>query len=396
MTASELPWDIARRVPWHVFTSPVRQWAVMPSFVVGEYLFIAGAVVAFAHAWAQGAARRRHVLAWVLALLAGTANDLTFMAMPLVNNFWQAQGTVMLTPRLPLYIPCVYVCFLYAPTVSVWRANLAPLPRAALTGLAAIAFYAPYDIVGAKFLWWTWHDTDPAIANRLLGAPIGSSMFVITIGAAFSWLLGRVVDKDPAASAATCAKGAALVCGLSTPLMMLQVTALRELDGGVPGPRGLVALIALFAGIAWVGRRRAPDAAPPVPAAGRPSDRFFRVALMIYFGTFVAIAGAFDPSTHRSTSLHQTYGPCHVQTTDITGMTRYAYLCADDFDEDFSFDCADALPAPGADWYTVCGRPHKSRGSWVSAVALLCLAGALLYTQLLGVAGLPLRATRGR
>jgi hypothetical protein len=396
MTASELPWDIARRVPWHVFTSPVRQWAVMPSFVIGEYLFMAGVVVAFAHAWAQGEGRRRYVLAWVLAFLAGTANDLTFMALPLVNNFWQAQATVMLTPRLPLYIPCVYVCFLYAPTVSVWQTNLPPLARAALTGLAASAFYAPYDIVGAKFLWWTWHDTDPAIANRLLGAPIGSTMFVITFAAAFSWLLGRVVDKDPAASASTCAKGAALVCGLCTLSMMLQVTALRELDGGVPGPRGLVALIGVFAGIAWIGLRRGALAAPAAPAKGRRADRFLHVALMIYFCMFVAIAAAFDPSTHRSTSLHQTYGECHVKAIDITGMARYAYLCAADFDEDFSFDRADALPAPGTDWYTVCGRPYRSRGVWVSAIALLCLAGALLYSQCLGFVHLALRVTRRR
>ena len=36
--------------------------------------------------------------------------------------------------------------------------------------------YAPYDIAGIKFLWWTWHDTDSAIAARLFGVPIGSSM----------------------------------------------------------------------------------------------------------------------------------------------------------------------------------------------------------------------------
>jgi hypothetical protein len=388
MIPSELPWDIARRVPWHVVANPAHQWSVMPSFVVGEALFIAGAAVAFTHAWAQGEARRRHILAWVLALLAGTANDLTFMALPLVNNFWQAQATVMLTPRLPLYIPCVYVCFLYVPTVSVWRANLPPLARAALTGLAASVFYAPYDIVGAKFLWWTWHDTDPAIANRILGAPAGSSMFVIGFAGAFAWLLGRVVDRDPAVSRATIVKGFALVCGLSTLLMMVQVTALRELDGGVPGPRGLVAMIVLFSIVAWTGLRRAS------PGARLPVNRTFHIALMVYFCAFVAIAAAFDPSTHRSTSLHQTYGPCHVATTDVTGVTRYAYLCAADFDEDFTFDCT-TLPADGADWYEVCGRAYRSRGLWVGAVALLGLGGVLLYSQLLGVIRVRLRAQRG-
>ncbi|MFY0539045.1 hypothetical protein [Nannocystis pusilla] len=124
---------------------------MMPSFLLGEYLFYACAALAFTHAWKQGAERRKHLLAWFGALLAGTANDMIFMALPLVDNFWQAQGTIMLTPRLPLYIPCVYVCFMYFPTVSVWRLGLPPLARAALTGLAGSLFYAPYDITGAKF-----------------------------------------------------------------------------------------------------------------------------------------------------------------------------------------------------------------------------------------------------
>ena len=27
--------------------------------------------------------------------------------------------------------------------------------------------------LGAKFLWWTWHDTDAPVNIRLLGAPVG-------------------------------------------------------------------------------------------------------------------------------------------------------------------------------------------------------------------------------
>src|SRR3954471_3590963 len=171
----------AEPLPWHVFTSPAAKWAEQPSFLVGEYLFIACAVLALVHAWKQedAAERRKHLMVWVAAILAGTANDLVFMALPMVENFWQAPATIMITARLPLYIPCVYVCFMYFPTVSVWRLNMPLFSRAALTGLAAIVFYAPYDIVGAKFLWWTWHDTDKPISNRLLGVPIGSTVWVI-------------------------------------------------------------------------------------------------------------------------------------------------------------------------------------------------------------------------
>ena len=124
----------------------------------------------------------------------------------------------MLTPRMPLYIPCVYNVFLYLrwlchhylknhhhhhhhhhhhfSAVASWRAGLSLLPTVALSGILGEMIYAPYDITGAKFLWyfyhhhnfqnnryndkssfscnrWTWHDTDAPIRERLLGVPIG-------------------------------------------------------------------------------------------------------------------------------------------------------------------------------------------------------------------------------
>jgi hypothetical protein len=376
MTLTLLPWDRVPHLPWRMFKSPAAQWAVMPSFLIGEYLFLACAIVAFVHAWKQGPERRKHVLAWVLALLAGTTNDLIFMALPLVNNFWHAQATIMLTARLPLYIPCVYVCFMYFPTVAVWRMRMPLLPRACLTALAAIIFYAPFDIVGAKFLWWTWHDTDPPTANRILGAPIGSTMWVITFAAAFSGLLGRVVDRDPLVSGKTIAKAVALVCGLSTLTMMVLMTPLQQLDRGVPGIRGLVLIGLVFVGVAAWGARKSE------PAAGH--DRILNIAVVVYFATLMAIMAAFDPATHRSASMHQTYGPCHVTSTDITGQTRYKYLCAEDFDEDFTFQCVDGLPPQGAEWYTVCGKPHTSFGRWMFGVSALGVVGAGLFSFLLG------------
>ena len=57
------------------------------SFVVGELTFIALAALALVHARTSG---RDHLLVWVGALIAGTANDMIFMALPLVDNFWQA------------------------------------------------------------------------------------------------------------------------------------------------------------------------------------------------------------------------------------------------------------------------------------------------------------------
>lgn len=370
-------------LPWRHFTSWSHQWSVMPSFLVGEYVFIGLAVVALVHARACGC---DHVLAWIAALVAGTANDLFFMALPLVDNFWQAQATIMLTPRLPLYIPCVYVCFMYLPKVAVWRLGLPRLSTAVATGLCAALFYAPYDIVGAKFLWWTWHDTDQPIANRILGAPIGSTMWVIAFVAAWSWLLDRFRGPDSHPSARTFVRTLGLVALLATPIMMLELTVLQQLDGGIPGSRGLVVIVILFVAIAARGWRRRVEA--PRPAA----DRILRIALPVHFCMLAAILVAFDPATHVTTGVHQAYGPCHVPATDITGLRRYEFLCAEDFDEDFHFACAGGPPVEPAEWYTLCGRAFASTGArlrFTLAVVGLGAIGISLYAWLLR------RRTRG-
>lgn len=371
---AELPMA-AQPVPYHHFTSPLEKWAVQPSFVVGEYLFMICAAVAFFHAWKSG---RKHLLVWVGALIAGTANDIIFMAMPVVDNFWQAQATVMITARLPLYIPCVYVCFMYYPTVSVWRLGLPPLSRAALTGLAAIVFYAPYDVVGAKFLWWTWHDTDRPILHRILGAPIGSSIWVITFVAAFSYLIGRAIDRDPTIKPRTALLGLGLVAGLSSFIMVLQMTVLQQLDGGIPGIRGLLVIVALYGTIAALGlRKRGGESGEPAA-----HDERLHAMTVAYFATLVGIMAVFKPETHVSLSVHQTYGPCHVEAKDITGAVRYEYLCAEDFDEDFTFDAV-KLPEDKSRWYAVVGKAHSNFTKWMGGVSAMGLLGVLVYTFLL-------------
>ena len=54
----------------------------------------------------------------------------------------------MLTPRMPLYIPCVYNVFMYTSTIAAWRFRLPMLAEAALTGIMGEMIYAPYDITG--------------------------------------------------------------------------------------------------------------------------------------------------------------------------------------------------------------------------------------------------------
>ena len=349
-----LPWDTAPHLPWRAFMSPLEQWASQPTFLIGEYVIIACAVAALVHARRHG---RANVLILVAALVAGTANDLIFMALPVVDNFWQAQATVMLTARVPLYIPCIYIIFMYWPTVAVRRLGLARWPTAALTGLLACLFYAPYDIVGAKFLWWTWHDSDALVAARILGAPASSSLWVLTFAGSFALLVDFVLRRGDV-TPGRFAVGLALVAGLTTATMMVQMTVLQTLDGGTPAYLALGAGLAAYGAVALLGRRRRLRDTRPVdwPGRGATAAYFLMLASSMLF---------FTPETHVSTGVHQLPGPCDVTATDITGATRQAYLCVDDYEEDFTFACT-TPPAHGAQWYTVCGKPHTNHAAYAA------------------------------
>jgi len=370
------PWDLAPDLPWRFLTSPASQWAVLPSFAIGECLFILCAVAALIHARRCG---RDHLMIWIGALLTGTANDMIFMALPLVDNFWQAQAMVMLTPRLPLYIPCVYVCFMYFPTAAVRRLGLGPWSGAALTGLVACGFYAPYDIIGAKFIWWSWHDTDLPIAARLLGAPVSSSLWVLTFVGSFArlmhWGLAHDASRHTRGSFMT---GLAIVGGLSTTCMMVQITVLQQLDGGAPAYWAFGSGLSIYALIVWRGR------ANNEPQPRNPHDRLLHAAVVGYFVTLTTIMAVFEPSTHVSAGLHQPPGQCYVEAKDITGLTRHKYLCVEDYDEDYTFACADSPPADGSRWYTVCGKPHSSFARWMAGVLALGTLGVLVFSFLLG------------
>jgi hypothetical protein len=377
-------------LPYAHFNSPASQWDALPSFVIGEWLFIICAIVALVHARREG---RDHVLVWVAALIAGTANDMFFMALPLVDTFWQAQGQIMITARLPLYIPCVYVCFMYYPTVAVRRLGLPSLSQAALTGMVGCLFYAPYDITGAKFLWWTWHDTDVPSAIRLLGAPVASSLWTLLFTASFAWLIGKALGQRRGDEITTkvFAIGFALVAGCTTLLMLVQITILQQVDGGAPGYGALAAGWIVYATIVGIGIKRAKPESP------RPGDRLLLGAAIAYFTVLIGIMACFDPATHVSTGVHQTAGECYVEATDITGFTRHEFLCASDFDEDYSFECADALPGQDgtspttSEWYTICGRPHSNFTAWMGGVTLLGFVGIGLFTFMLS----PARFARG-
>ncbi|XP_059088314.1 uncharacterized protein LOC131884517 [Tigriopus californicus] len=400
-------------VPWKAFNDPRERFQVMPTFVMGEFVFIFLSIILFFHALAQG---RLHLMVWAGSFITGVANDAIFMMLPLVDNFWQAQACVNLTPRMPLYIPCAYNVFMYTSTMSVWRLKLPLLAEAALTGIMGEMIYAPYDITGAKFIWWTWHSSDASVRNRNLGAPVGSTVWVITFTASFQLLLrllvlNRVVKNNGQKHIGMFRIASTLLMNalLCTPLMMVQMAFLQLISGesqGLPTNRSFGTVLLLYGAVISFGlwnkyrhsqakgqRQRRPPSLPELEESEknalvpRPDiDAVPKVAITLYF-LFLSLIMMFGtPENHVSTGIHQTLGPCGVEAVDFAGHLREEYVCLSNHSEDWNAQCDAAIPvAPNfSEWYTICGEPHSNFGLWLGVLMALGALGITTYNMVLG------------
>ncbi|CAE7474458.1 unnamed protein product [Symbiodinium necroappetens] len=312
--------------PWLRISSLEKQLQDHPSFVVGEALFLILAAFSFLHAICESrdGEFRRLKLIWVATFIVGTVNDYIFMLLPVVDNFWQAQAVLMLTPRMPLYIPCVYNAFMYWPTVAAARVfchrRQCPIAEASLAGLLAGLFYAPYDMCGAKFLWWTWHDTDPGVALRWLGVPGGSTAWTLTFTFCFSLLLRWGSDAGWGML-----RSLALACW-STPLMLVVLNVCTVLGWdriGMPGPRTVLATALLFSAICvWKPGLKVWPQRSATMHLFEPEHWSVRFAMVGYFFALILIGSAFSPENQVSTGVHQEFGPCDATDIDLLGLER--------------------------------------------------------------------------
>lgn len=397
-------WYVRDDLPWTSIRSPSDVWKENPTLVLGELLFYLCTSIAIWHAMRCG---RQHQLLLVASVVTGTANDIFFMIMPFVDNFFHAQFTIMLTPRLPLYIPCVYICFTYVAAAAVLRLGLPPIAQSAACGLAGGLYYCVYDLFGQKFLWWTWHDTDVAIYERWLGVPFGSSMWTIVHCFCFMYLLHHVALKYPVLSWTRCGFAVVVSALLTTPFMMLSMSPFQmhqirlQFEPAfevvqIPGRPDAIclALAVLFCvlvvGQGWKHRRqgyypgtRRRYAWLDVKTTRSVDDTLW-FSLALHFASFSVMMWTCDPSTVVATGVHQEYGPCNVKTRDFMGFLRDEYLCKEAYDEDFNFDCvAQVLPPEEPEWYTLCGNPHKNYLFATSVETLLAFLGFCVFNKAL-------------
>ncbi|XP_029348124.1 uncharacterized protein LOC107882986 [Acyrthosiphon pisum] len=87
--------------------------------------------------------------------------------------------------RLPLYVIILYSVFYYIAIEIAYRTNKTKVGFIVTVGLNVFLIDLPYDIMGIKFVHWTWHDTDPNIEDRMYWVPWTSYYFHMVFSANF-------------------------------------------------------------------------------------------------------------------------------------------------------------------------------------------------------------------
>ena len=83
-------------------------------------------------------------------------------------------------------VPHVPFVALYRAFVATSRLRIDVLFQPFAMGTFVVLLALPVELLGAKFLWWTWHDTDPLLADRLLGVPCHALFYYYYFAFAFS------------------------------------------------------------------------------------------------------------------------------------------------------------------------------------------------------------------
>jgi len=391
---------------WLIATrDPAEIWEQHRSFLIIEVIFYFLALLTFKHAMCSGG---RYRYLWFTTILHGCVVESLSYFLPDIDNFWHAQSMVMLLgKRLPLHIVLFYPVFIYTAFVSVSRMRLKAWAEPFAVGLAVVLLDVPFDIVGIKLLFWTWHDTDPNVYDRMYWVPWTSYYFHAAFASAFAVLFfgtRRVLCSSPRFDSDGFIKET--LCSLVTGLLAMPLGVLLFLPLyhplhdmlGIHTEVCVLLFLSIYFIIVWTADRH-----PEKEARTTPSKGWFDVIslhVFIHFITYITLISVEDPQTIQSTGLHETIGPCDEMSATHTAfgsvLEKRKYLCASNYSEGyFDFHClSGSAPKSGDSWYTICGTALPNRIEYIIVVTAFSLLGLIVYMQMLAHSGNQIKLSR--
>lgn len=376
------------------------------SFFLGEIVMTFCGLLTLVHAYRKGG---RFLYLWIGIIVHGLNTECITYWVPDIDNFWHAQSNLMFVGRrLPLYVLIgLYPLYDYTASIAAKRLRLPWWAEGPAVGLGAVLLDIPYDILGVKLLWWTWHDTDPNIYDRMYWVPWTSYYFHASFACSFTWMLklsrkllvGDLYDWKKFPRELLCSVIAGMTAFWVGAAQFVPVYHIFHDYFHVHSECCVVAFLGFYAFLVWVADRHNENyEARPDPEERRYWFDELAVAVFIHYLFFICLSIVGQPETIVATGLFEPVGPCD-QYTEIHTMSglmlrKRKYLCPTRYDEKyFDFHCVpggkpprmkDDLPV---EWYTICGTPFPNHMEYIFVVTAFSLFGMAVYYQCLARSG---------
>lgn len=372
-----LQWFVSLRSP-----SDIRKHH--PDFFLQELSILICSFLTFIHAQRVGG--RFHFL-WVAVILHGLFVEAVSYWMPDIDNFWHAQGMFMfLGQRLPLYIVFLYPVFIYTASVVIAHSGMKKWAQPFAVGLTVVMLDLPYDILGIKNLFWTWHDTDPNIYDRHYWVPWTSYYFHASFACSFTAVFHGshkllAWNKDTYHNAGflremlCCILSGMLGFPLGVAQFVLIYHPLHD-SFGVHSEVCVMMLVVFYGLIVWIGDRS-------VERTAQKRKLFLdeiMTVVVVHFTFYIYLVFTARPEKNVVIGLHEPAGPCNITEPVLTPfghvLSKQKYLCLEDYDEKvYDFHCTDVLPMEGQRWYTICGTAFENHMEYVVVICSVCFLG---------------------
>lgn len=379
---------------WVQFRDPYDTIEKHASFLGVEIVCFTGTLLTLIHALRNGG---RFRWLWLATLLHGITVECVSYFIPDIDNFWHAQGVVtFLGLRLPLYIALIYPYFIYTASVAVSHMRLPWWGEPFAVGVSVVLIDLPYDIMGIKSLWWTWHDTDPNIYDRHYWVPWTSYYFHATFACGFTLvfhgirkLLDNQTEKWVSSSFSKELFTCVLTGLLGMPLGVLQFLPIYHPlhDTNKLHSEVCVALLfAVYVMIIWSADRSKSESKPTDRKNKYRSEILLH--LILHYGFYIILVFISKPENNVVTGLHEPVGACQETVPVYTAfghvLAKNKYLCLDHYDEAiFDFHCVKNLPKPGTDYYTICGTKFPNHAEYIAVICGVCTFGFFWFFQIM-------------
>ncbi|KAL4239964.1 hypothetical protein ACF0H5_000760 [Mactra antiquata] len=311
---------------WFVrFRSPSEISKLHPDYLKMELSCFVCTFLTFIHAWRVGG---RFKYLWVAVILHGLFVEAVSYWMPDIDSFWHAQGIVMfIGQRLPLYIICIYLVFIYTASVAVAHSGMKWWAQPFAVGLTVVMLDLPYDILGIKNLFWTWHDTDPNIYDRHYWVPWTSYYFHATFACSFTAVF-HASHKLLAPSKKTYQNAGVVietVCMLLASMLGFPLGVIQFIfiyhplhdTYGIHTEVCVMLLVVVYGVIIWQGDRSAERTASH-------SKKWFLDEIMteviLHYTYFLYLVFTSKPENNVVVGLHEPVGPCNETEPVMTPM----------------------------------------------------------------------------